>query len=227
MSWQQALVDNYHADQRAIARRVVSELAPLWNLLDPHDLKGTTAQWLKAVRPVIERGILLSQYVAGEFYQRYRTAHHPEAEPLGIDFPDPLGVFTDKVIPDRDTRLRIMVAQKVTGPVWVAKHSLPDMTPDDINELMYKGFSKSTGSAIRMVMNSARHTMALLVESDPLAKGYARIAGQTACGDCKAKEGVYLKTDSDRKFDWGSVGHDFCRCVIVPIFGEISTESDN
>src|SRR5690606_21014685 len=101
----EAIVARHHAEQQLLARNVVAELRPLWGLLDFNDLLGTTADWLRAVRPVIERGFLTSQYVAAQFAREYRQAVLPDAEPLEIDVPNPLGLFGNAMIHDRQAQL--------------------------------------------------------------------------------------------------------------------------
>ena len=206
------IVARHHAEQKLIARNAVAELAPLWNILDVHDLKGTTADWLRAVRPVVEKGFLVSQFVAAEFVNDYRSAVFPDAGRLALDVPNPLGIFATPRIPDRNTQVQIMVAMKVTGPGFVMSNSVPGMTERDLAEVMRNGFSKSTGAATRLVLNGGRGMVRLAVDADPLAVGVAGVADEDACDSCQFLTTPILKRDGVRRMNAVAVGHDFCKC---------------
>lgn len=207
------LVASHHNSQKMIALQAVAELAPLWGILDFHDLPGTTADWLRAVRPAIERHLLMSQYVAAEFVKNYRSVRFPHVAPLEVEFPHPLGVFGEPMVPDRDTQIRIMVSQKVTGPVWVAKNTSPGVDELQIQDLMARGFSKSTGAAIRVILNGGRGTVRMMADLDDLAVGVAGVADETSCDSCKFVTKPILKVDGARKMDAVAIGHDFCTCT--------------
>lgn len=197
---------------------MVAELAPLWLILDFNNLKGTTAPWLKAVRPVIERGYLTSQYVAAEFVKNYRRVELPDSDPLGVDVPNPLGMFTDIPIPDRQVQVKIMVSMQVTGPVWMASNSFPKMTYQDMQDIKERGFSKSTGAATRLVLNGGRGMVRTLVDADEMAQGIAGVADEDSCESCRFLTKPIMKSDGKRKMDAVAVGHDFCTCSAKPVY---------
>ena len=202
------LILSHHNEQKMIARNAIADLAPLWNILDIKDLRGTTADWLRAVRPVIERGYLTSQYVAAQFVKNYRTTVFPYATPMNIsNIPNPYGIFGNQPIPDRNTQLRIMASMKVTGPVYVE-----NLMPADETEAMAKGFSKSSGAATRLILNGGRGMVRLLADADPLALGVAGVADENACVSCKFLTNPIMKTDGAKKMNAVAVGHDFCKC---------------
>lgn len=207
------LVNRHHHEQKVLAANVIAQLHPLWGLLDFHDLEGTTGDWLKAVRPVVERGILSSQYVAAGFVKSYRASILPHAEPLDFQFPDPVGVFSNASIPDRRTQLAIMVAMKVTGPV-----SVVHMMPMDEQTAMAKGFSKSCGAATRLVLNGGRGMVRLLADHDRYARGVVGVADENACEGCQAKTVPVLKSAGAKAMDAVAVGHDFCKCSAAIVY---------
>lgn len=207
------LVMRHHREQKLIARNAIAELHPLWRILDFNDLRGSTADWLKAVRPVVEKGYLTSQYVAAEFVKSYRRAVLPAADQLLVEVPNPLGVFGNPIIPDRNTQIKIMVAMKVTGPVHVAK-----LMPMDQQEAMDKGFSKSTGAAIRLILNGGRGMVRLLADADPMARGVVGVADEDACEPCKSLTTPILKSRGRRQMDAVAVGHDFCGCSAALVY---------
>lgn len=208
------LVARHHDEQKLIARNVVAELYPLWGLLDFNDLRGSTADWLRAVRPVIERGFLTSQYVALQFAKNYRRALFPDAEPLEYELPNPLGVFGPQLITDRQAQIRIMVSMKVTGPVHVA-----NLMPMEETEAMERGFSKSSGAATRLVLNGGRGIIRLLADVDELAIGVVGVADEDSCESCRFLTTPILKSAGARKMDAVAVGHDFCRCSAALVYG--------
>lgn len=211
------LIYRHHQQQKLIARNVIAELHPLWMLLDFHDLVGTTPDWLKASRSVVERGYLASQYVAAEFVKAHRSLAVPNASPLDIQMPSPLGIFGTQGIPDRDVTLRILVSLKVTGPVYVA-----NLMPMEEQEAMAKGFSKMCGAATRLVLNGGRGMVRLMAGADPEALGVIAVNDDDdACESCKfLSTRPMMKADGDRKMDLVAVGHDFCKCSAAVIYPE-------
>jgi hypothetical protein len=212
------LASLHHQEQKLIARNVVDQLEPVWNVLNPHELVRDTSQWLKMVRPIVERGFLASQYVAAEFVKNYRSTQLIGAKPLDLGEPDPLGPFGMHKKADRDVSLKIMVSMKVTGPGWVIGRSFQGMTPDDTSDLMKRGFSKSTGAATRIVLNGGRGVVLDLVQADDLARGVAGVADSTACNGCLFLTDPIMKSDGKRKMNAIAVGHDFCNCSAIPIY---------
>lgn len=210
MAWE--IVNRHHAAQKLIARNAVAELQPLWGILDMHDLKGTTADWLKAVRPVVEKGFLVSQYVAAEFVNDYRSAIFADAGRLDLELPNPLGTFVTPQIPDRNAQLRIMVSMKVTGPGYVMEHSAPGISEEQLVSVMRDGFSKSSGAATRLILNGGRGMVRLAVNVDPLAQGVAGVADETACSSCQFLTTPILKRDGAKRMNAVAIGHDFCKC---------------
>lgn len=203
---------------------MVAELSPLWLILDFHNLRETTAPWLKAVRPIIEKGYLTSQYVAAQFVKSYRSAVLPVAEPLDVDVPNPYGAFGTVVSADRDTQLRIMVSMQVTGPVWVAKNSKPGMSTEQIPEILRNGFSKSAGAATRIVLNGGRGMVRTFLDADPEADGIQAVADDNSCESCRflASKPLYKGKNTSKQFDAVAVGHDFCTCSAKLIYHKIS-----
>lgn len=212
------LISRHHQEQKLIARNVLAELVPLWLILDVHDLKGTTAPWLKAVRPVIERGFLTSQYVAAEFVKNYRRAVLPQSEPLDIEVPNPFGLIGEPVVPDRELSIRILVSMKITGPLWVANNSTPGITEQKQAQVMEGGMSKSAGAATRITLNGGRGMVRMLVDADQLATGIVGVADPEACESCRFLTKPIMKSDGKRKMDAVAVGHDFCTCSAAPLY---------
>jgi hypothetical protein len=199
------LVQMHHEEQKLIARNTVAELRLPWTLLDFHDLQGSTGDWLKAARPIVEKGYLVSQYVAAEFARTYRRALvSDDWEPPRL--PNPLGVFTPAQAP-RDIQLRIMVSLKVTGPVHVGH-----IMPMHENEAMEAGFSKSTGAATRLVLNGGRGYIRTLADADSEAMGVVGVADETSCDSCQFLTNPIFKHHGGRRMDAVAVGHDYCKC---------------
>ncbi|MFM8798888.1 MAG: hypothetical protein ACKODT_08020 [Fluviibacter sp.] len=199
---------------------MVEELGHLWHILDPHDLKGTTASWLKSVRPVVERGYLTSQYVAAEFVKASHNAALPGAPDLTVEIPNPLGAFGFHVQSDRKTQLRIAVSMKVTGPVTVANDSKPGMSKIQIHELMQNGLNKSSGAAVRLALNGGRGMVRMLAEADDSIKGVQSVAEDDACKSCRflAETPLFKGVHTPKQLDAVAVGHDHCLCSVKPIF---------
>lgn len=212
------LVARHHDEQKLIARNVVAALYPVWEILDFHDLKRTTAPWLKVARPIVEKGYLTSQYVAAEFVKNYRSAAYPGAEALAVELPNPLGALTTPQIPDRQVSIRILASLRVTGPIWLSSQSQPGMSTDAIPQMMRDGFSKSTGAVTRLVLNGGRGMVRTLAGADPLARGVVGIADSDACQGCQFLTRPIMKSAGARKMNAVAVGHDFCTCSAKPVY---------
>lgn len=197
---------------------MVAALAPTWLILDPRDIRKTTAPWLKASRPIVERGFLTSQYVAAEFVKSYRSAMLPDAEPLEINYPNPLGSLTQPAIPDRSVPIRILVSMKVTGPAWVQNRVSEDMSEEQVADVFQRGFSKLSGAVTRLVLNGGRGVVRIISGADPLARGIAGVASDNSCQSCRYLTNPIMKSDGKRKMDAVAVGHDFCTCSAKPIY---------
>ena len=202
------MVSHHHEEQKHIARSVVIELHPAWEILDFHDLKRTTAPWLKIVRPIVERAFQKSQSVAAEFVKNYRNVRLGDPQDMGFAAPRL----------DRQTSLKIMASMTVTGPVWMAKRSFPGMDLNTIPQIKRDGFSKSTGAVTRIVLNGGRKVVLDLVLADPLARGVAGIADPDACNGCQFLTAPIMKSDGEKRMAAVSVGHDFCNCSVKPIY---------
>lgn len=208
------LVRQHHEEQKLLVRNVVAALEPLWPILDLNDLEGSTVPWLAATRPVVERGFLTSQYVAAEFYRNYRRESVPDADPLDFDFPNPIPAFGEARVPDADSSIRILVSLKVTGPIWLGNQ--PDFV--DRDDVMRRGFSKSSGAVIRLVLNGGRGMVRSLVDVDDAARGVSGVADEGSCQPCMFLTKPILKSAGARKMDAVAVGHDFCKCTARPIY---------
>lgn len=207
------MIEQHRQDQILLARTMVAEMSPLWGILDVHDLRGTTADWLRAVRPVVEKGFLASAFVAAEFVKDYRAAK-PGLKPLQspVSVPNPFGPFGVVSPAPRDVQLKIMVSLQVTGPGWVMKNSTPGADPGD---LMRRGFSKMSGAATRIALNGGRGMVRTLLDADEQAIGIRSVAGPDSCESCKRLAGMTLLkgVHSKRQLDTVAVGHDHCLCV--------------
>lgn len=210
----------HYESQKNIAKVLVGDLEPLWRILDFHRLRETTAPWLKAVRPVVERGYLTSQFVAAEHYHQVRRIAAPGAPDLEISVPNPLGAFGFHDSADRSTQLRITVAMKVTGPVTVDGKATPGLTDTQIADIMQTGFNKSCGAAVRIALNGGRGMMRTLVEADQQAKGVQAVAADDACKSCRflAETPLFKGIHTAKQLDAVAVGHDWCWCSVTPLF---------
>jgi hypothetical protein len=202
------IASRHHEEQKLIARNVVAALHPVWEVLDFHDLKRTTAPWLKLARPIVEKGLLSSQRAAAEFVRNYRSAAHHNPPTMNFSVPE-IG---------RQTSLKIMASMTVTGPVWMAQRSQPGMDPESIPRIQRDGFSKSTGAVTRMVLNGGRGVVRDLVQLDPLAKGIVSIADPDACNGCLFLTNPIMKSAGEKRMNAVSVGHDFCTCSAKPVY---------
>lgn len=121
LAWLAAwLVLRHQAEQRSIAADVVTRLAPLWKILDFHDLKNTQTPWIQAALPIVEDAYVASQWAAQRFLVDYRHAHLPAAPELPAitgapTMPGRSGSSTGAVATQLESELRAQMAAALGG----------------------------------------------------------------------------------------------------------------
>jgi hypothetical protein len=244
---EESLALQHAQDQEEVAAQLALGLLPMWYMLNPDDLEGTTLAWLIAVMPLIQKAFEQSQHLTGVFINDYRAAALATADPLNIELPDverPLDVpvshwdtldFDGPLIPfepfDHDEVSRNMV---VNGPSRV----MAGMDQKTLEEAMTTGLHTSSGAAIRQAVNGSRSVTRTVADKDPRILGYARVTDGNPCYYCAilASRGAVYKDDSfvasDAQFDgpdmsdlgdnWSDVAkvHDNCRCTLRPVYAK-------
>lgn len=243
---QEELAQQHAQDQEEVAAQLALGLLPMWYILNPDDLEGTTLAWLIAVMPLIQKAYEQSQRLGGVFINDYRNAAFPTADPLNIELPTnvdrPLDIpdlhwdtldFDGPEIPlvpfDHDEVSRNMV---VNGPSRV----MAGMDAKTVDDAMQTGLHTSSGAAIRQAVNGSRSVTREVADKDPRILGYARVTDSNPCYYCAilASRGAVYKDDSfvasDAQFsgpditdlgdNWSDVAkvHDNCRCTLRPVY---------
>lgn len=188
-------------DQETIADNLVLAFFPLWQLMRFGDLDGSTAPFVQAALPEIERAFLQSQRLSVALSANIRFAEMALEIPLVFDFPDverPIGVSVDSfrvpraALPPSPSAPR---QQRITlqrfDPRDVAKSLIIEanyMTkramPGIEEEIMQAASVRTVGTAVRESLNGGRGVTNNVVRLDRRVKGFARVTDSNPCPFC-------------------------------------------
>lgn len=178
---------------------VAAQIADLWRrLVDPTDLDGSTAAFLRAVTPLVDQNRDGSARLAAGFYGALRSS---EVGPTGFV----------PALPSAPEPTALVTSLTVTGPVRV-KLAMAAGRP--LDRAMRKAEVSVAGAAMRHALAGGRETLLGSVRSDRAAKGWERVTSGAACEFCSelADSGPFY---GDVGFD----AHDHCSCSAAPVFG--------
>ncbi len=188
----------HRAAQALIAQSTVADLKKLWPLLDYRDLDASFPAWSQAVGTAVKMKRRTSAGLAGAYMAELRRT-------MGLK-QAPLTLATDIATEQIDAGLLS------TGPIAVKSATARGV---DQREAMINAFTRSSGSATRLVLGGGRDTIIGSVRNDPAAKGWQRITGSRPCGFCLmlASRGPVYGQDTA-----GFRAHDNCHCSADPVY---------
>lgn len=218
------LAARHAKDQETIADNLVLAFFPLWQLMKFNDLDASSAMFVKAALPEVERAFLQSQRLSVAFNANVRYSELSLEIPLLFDFPDvqrPQGVSVDSFrVPELTMPVNPAAPrqQRITmqrfDPRDVAKSLLIEsnyMTkramPGVEEEVMRAASVRTVGTAVREALNGGRGVTDNVVRLDRKIKGFARVTDANPCPFCAilaARGAVYGKGSfirSDEGFD--------------------------
>jgi len=170
-----------------------------WRLLDPADVDGTTAVWMRVVLPLVMQGRERSARAAAGYLAAFATAE-------GVTPPT-------VVIPAPEVARRAAeTSLRVTGPVgikaltahgWEVQAAAAAM-----ERLMF-------GAAKRHILNGGRQTITETIKAAPDVAGWRRV-GAGSCDFCRMLigRGEVYSADTAR-----FASHDDCNCSAEPAYG--------
>ncbi len=189
------LTEAHRLAQARLADDLRRILGPAWRLLDPTNLDGTFAAWLRIVQPAIAAQHTRSAKLAADYLAAFRLLEVGETGPLVLA--DPLHAE------------QVVTSLTVTGPATV-KSAMSRGLP--IGAAMVRGEVASTRAAMRLVTNGGRDTILRTTDTDRTAQGWARVTSGKPCAFCAmlASRGAVYDAAGDFKC------HDGCHCTAEP-----------
>lgn len=195
-----ALTEAHRLAQVRLAAVTSQQLMDLFGLLDPADLDGTVARWLRSVVPAVTRAGGASAQLSANYLRAFRAVE------LGqLDGFAPVVAGADPA--------KVAATMTAEGPWRMKKATARGMPLDDVAEL---GMSESTRGATRHVLDAGRSTLIDSLRRDDRAVGWARAASGNACAFCAmvASRGPVYKSEDSAGFE----SHNGCGCTAEPIY---------
>lgn len=204
-----ALTEGHRLAQARIGAQTVRLMRSAWPLLDPSDLDGSMARWLRVSVPLVSRQSAMSARLAAQYLRAFRALE------LGLSDYVPIVVTSDTTA--------ITTSLTVTGPVRIkeqARRAVPFIRALSVAE------AASASSALRHALNGGRSTITESVRADRSALGWARVTSGDPCHFCAmlASRGPVFKGESfdasDPRFSGSGEAkvHDNCSCGIEPVY---------
>lgn len=193
------LTDAHRVAQARIGALTVVELRTVWSLLDPNDLAGTFARWLNVVEPIVRRHRLASVALAVAYLSAFRSVELGRLDQT----------FSPVLAGDLNHKA-LRTSMLVTGPVAV-RAKLANAVP--IASAMAAAEASTSSAAMRHALDGGRETIVTTANTDPAAKGWARVTSGDACAFCAmlASRGYVFHSEAAAELHV----HDSCRCSAV------------
>lgn len=205
------LTEAHRLAQARLGAQTVLLLRSAWPLLDPTDLDGTAARWLRVTTPLVARQHLASASLAASYYRAFRFAEVGEG-----------GYFPSL---DEMADLRaVTTSLTVTGPIGI-KDRMRSAIP--LARAVEAAEAGAAAAGMRHALNGGRNTILNAVRGDRTALGWIRVTSADPCAFCAllASRGPVFKdgdtfSASDARFvgDDDAKVHDSCFCGIEPVY---------
>lgn len=207
----------WRSAQRGLLRLLQRDLRGARRLLDPERLQASVPVWIEAVHALVVRYAEVAAALGAEYYDSERAD-------AGVP-----GVFTVPVAgppPQEQTEATLRWATKDLWPRPAEEATPAQLEP--LDERLARAERRAEGAVDRLVLGAGRDTVLRAVEEDREAVAFARAAALGACAFCKlmaSRGAVYTSAgaagqDADDQFRGEGTAkfHDWCSCVIVPVF---------
>ncbi len=193
--------------QIRVGALTVQRMRDAWRILDPSDLNGSFAAWLRTVEPIIQAQRAVSAQVAARYVAAFRVAE--AGSPL------PGGAVLAAAAPSE----QIATSMLVSGPVSLRKQLIRGV---QFGRAVDVSQAQSAGEGMRIALNGGRETVLDTVRADPRSVGWARAASGNACAFCAllASRGpVYREETVDFE------AHRHCSCSAEPVYRDAGRSS--
>lgn len=199
------------AQQARINKMAIAELIPLWRLLDPLNIDGSSPAWVRLVLELIARFRGQSASTAADYYLALRAAETDQ--------------LVDPMLPRVQMNpQQVLTSLMVTGPIGIKTRIGKGVDPEKAKRL---ALVEASGAVARHVLDGGRQQLVQAVESDIEAVGFARVTGPHPCSFClllasrgfayKSRESA-VTTGRRSKRGMGQPFHDHDQCTVEPTF---------
>lgn len=193
------LTEAHRLAQARLGAVTVARMRGVWSLIEPSDIDGSTARWLRVAVPVVQRQHATSAQLAASYYTAFRTLEIDEAL---------------VVPPLADLPIRqVATSLEVTGPVAL-KEAIAREVP--LVKALSHAQTKAAGAALRLALGGGRGTVLAAIDADEKAIGWARVMSGDPCSFCAmlASRGPVYRSAGTGGFR----AHDHCTCSIEPAY---------
>lgn len=194
------LTERHRRLQIGVASRTVQLMHASWGILDPDDLDGSFATWLRVVRPIVDAQRIESSNLAGDFYLAAREIADVASLPPRLLTAGPVELR------------QLATSMLITGPASIRAARARGVAP---GRAVAVAEARAARAAMRHTLNAGRDTITRTVGQDEAAHGWHRIASGTACKFCHmlaTRGAVYRAGIVDFR------AHDGCSCTAAPSF---------
>lgn len=193
------LTEAHRVAQLRLGVLTVDQMRTIWPLLDPADLDGTFARWLRAATPVIGRQRATSSRLSANYLTTFRRLE------LGPDV-EPIVPTLSEVVATKQLATSLLV----TGPISI-KRAMTRSVPLERALDVANGTSAAAG--MRLALDGGRDTLMKTIDNDPRAGRWSRVTSGNACDFCEllAERGAVYASDT---VDFEA--HDHCSCMPEP-----------
>lgn len=203
------LTERHRLLQLALSAAVVRDLLRLWATVDPTDLSGTIAPFVRAGTVVVRAGRRASSAAASRYYVDFRQLEGvPGQVVVTLPAPPPAEVVEGGI---RGAGLAGIVRARAAGK--------------DPEEAAANGFVNVAGQATSLVLGGGRATLMGALRGDPEATGWQRVTDSNPCAFCRmiAGRGIVFKGGDGAAFQ----AHGHCGCTAEPAFEGSRVRPDN
>jgi len=233
----------YHVEQNTIAAAVAKFVLTSWlRTVDPLNISGTTAMWIRAAINAIYGGRTKAYTSTIKYLDASRKLQLPKAPPLRL--PEPPGPPEELLLRSLTVtgpqKLAISLARIPDEPVWPSFDPLgqglsPLPSPEELDrerrakqqiQVMREEAKKAAGaaaaaSAYKQVQYGGRDTVDHVFRNDKSVEAWIRVTSDHPCGFClmlASRGPVYVKDsfdESDARFNGPGNWkcHDNCGCT--------------
>ncbi len=194
------LTEAHRRAQLGLGASVIQLMLAAWAVLSPDDLEGSFEDWLRVVRPIVERQRDASSTLAASYLTAYRSLE------VGLD-----PKFVPTLADELEFR-RLTTAMLVTGPAAVRAALSRGVR---LEEAMRVARTRTARAGMRLALDGGRQTISNTVAADPQAHGWARATSGKACAFCAmlAGRGPVYGADTAHFH-----AHDGCSCTAEPVY---------
>lgn len=180
----------------------MQQLSTIWiETFDPADVQRSWAAFFRTAAPVMREGHEQSAGLAMEYFNAFREATGAPGSAVARKA-DPLDI--------NRARDALEYSAKTTTLRGIA-------VGRSVEQASQAAFTRTLGSAGRLVSEGGRQTVIDSVRDDPARPSWQRIPGEEPCEFCamlSARGAVYRR--STAHFE----AHDHCSCEAEPVYGE-------